>query len=75
MSQDELLSASVSLQQCVTVVSSEFPIYEIHRQSLPTFDGDVSISLDQSKDQLLVFKLGDGVQTVVMKDALALMIV
>ena len=74
LSQEELLSAHVSMQKNVTVVSSDFPIYQIHRQSLPNYEEEVAISLDQSRDQLLVFKLGSGIQTVVMSDELAMMI-
>ena len=56
--QDELLTSTVSFNDSVFIIESQYPIYEIHRQSLPDFDGEVSIDLAQSQDILLVYKLG-----------------
>jgi len=56
MNQEELLVAPVKFNQSVSLIASNFPIYQIHRQSLPDFSGTVSIELDQSQDSLLVFK-------------------
>jgi uncharacterized protein (UPF0276 family) len=62
MPQEELLVSSVTYNDSVSLICSEYPIYEIQRQSLPTFQGLVSIDLNQSRDNLLVYKLGHKVQ-------------
>ncbi len=54
LSREELLSLPIRLQ--AWLVCSEYPIYEIHRQSLPDYAGKVDISLDQSRDAILVYK-------------------
>lgn len=54
--QEELLTMDVVFNDSVAMLSSEYPIYEIHRQSLPNFDGDVGIHLNQSQDDILVYK-------------------
>ena len=61
-SQEELLNASIALNPSVSVISSPYPIFEIHRQSLPDFEQEVAVDLNQGADQLLVFKQ-HGVQT------------
>jgi len=50
--QEELLSLSLELNESVSLIQSDFPIAEIHRQSLPDFEHEISISLDQSQDNL-----------------------
>lgn len=64
VAQEELLVAPVEFNESILLLDSEYPIYEIHRQSLPDFDGEVSISLSQSQDKLLVYKFDHEVQTV-----------
>lgn len=62
MPQEELLMSSVTYNDSVSLICSDYPIYEIQRQSLPTFEGRVSIDLNQSRDNLLVYKLRHAVQ-------------
>ena len=54
ISQDELLSLSVSLTENFYLIESNYPIFEIHRQSLPDYDGEISLRLDQSQDNILI---------------------
>ncbi len=61
--QDALLKLPVRLKQSVTFIDSCFPVYEIHRQSLPAFEGEIAISLEQAEDKLLVYKHQDAVLT------------
>ncbi|MFT6408327.1 MAG: hypothetical protein ACJAQ6_001745 [Arenicella sp.] len=72
--QEQLLSSSVSYNDSVSLIYSDYPIYEIQRQSLPSFEGEVSIDLQQSQDQLLVYKLGHQVQSLVLGAEQALFI-
>lgn len=65
-SQDELLRMPMTLNESVFLLSSEFPIYQIHRQSLPDYDGEVNIDLSQSQDHLLIYKSGFEVKTEVL---------
>jgi len=60
--QEELLTSSVVFNDSVSLVCSDYPVYEIQRQSLPTYEGNVSIDLNQSQDNLLIYKLGHEVQ-------------
>ena len=66
MPQEQLLNSPVVYNDSVSLICSDYPIYEIQRQSLPDFDGQVSVNLQQSKDQLLVYKLGHEVQCLVL---------
>jgi len=61
--QDELLTAEVVLNNSVSLICSEYPIYQIQRQSLPEYDGEVSIDLNQSQDNVLIYKLGHQVHS------------
>jgi len=61
--QEQLLTRSVRLNDSANLISSEFPVYEIHRQSLPDFEGEVSIDLGLSQDKLLVYKIQHQVHT------------
>jgi uncharacterized protein (UPF0276 family) len=65
--QEELLTSSVMYNDSVSIICSDYPIYEIQRQSLPTFQGRVSIDLNQSHDNLLIYKLGYEVQCMVIE--------
>ena len=56
MEQDELLTTKIHLKYSVYYLRSQFPIYEIHRQSLPSFSGKVDIGLTDSQDAILVYK-------------------
>jgi hypothetical protein len=40
----------------VAIIHSKYPIYEIHRQSLPGYSAEVAIELNQSQDSLIVYK-------------------
>ena len=65
--QDELLTTSVVFNDSVSLICSEYPIYEIQRQSLPSFEGQVAIDLNQSQDNLLVYKMGHEVQCLALE--------
>ncbi|MEM7360899.1 MAG: DUF692 family multinuclear iron-containing protein [Pseudomonadota bacterium] len=66
--QAELLSLPVVLNPSTHFVRSEYPIYEIHRQSLPGYKGEVAIDLGQSQDSLLVYKQQFEVKTRVLSE-------
>jgi len=68
MEQEELLTVSVVLNDSVSLICSEYPVYEIQRQSLPDYDGEVSIDLAQSQDNLLVYKLGHEVRCLALEE-------
>ena len=59
--QEELLTMPVQFNESVFVIESLFPLYEIHRQSLPEYKGDVSIDLNGGGDTVLIYKLGHAV--------------
>lgn len=61
--QEELLTMPVALNDSVQMICSDFPVYEIHRQSLPDFSDEVVIDLHQSQDNLLVYKMQHEVRT------------
>ncbi|GAA6137872.1 hypothetical protein NBRC116583_16190 [Arenicella sp. 4NH20-0111] len=69
--QEDLLSLPVELDLSVTVCESEYPIWEIHRQSLPSYSGQVEVTLDQSSDTILIFKRDSVVQAEIISDELA----
>jgi uncharacterized protein (UPF0276 family) len=56
IAQDQLLTTSVVFNSSVSLVSSNYPVYEIQRQSLPEFEGKVEVNLNQSQDELLIYK-------------------
>lgn len=58
LDQEILLTMPVELNDSVCIVESMFPIYEIHRQSLPDYQEDVSIKLDLGGDVVLIYKHG-----------------
>ena len=66
VAQDDLLTADVQYNDSLALLSSEYPVYEIHRQSLPDFDGDVAVDLGQSQDQIVVYKNGFVVETLLV---------
>lgn len=68
-SQEELMLAPVSFNESVNVIESNYPICEIHRQSLPDFNEPVSIDLKQSQDSILVFKREQAVVTRSLSEA------
>jgi len=68
VAQDELLTMLVAFNNTTTLIQSQYPIYEIHRQSLPEYQGEVAINLNQSQDSLLVYKTGHDVVTRVLDD-------
>ena len=51
-----LLNMPVVLNASVYIIESVYPIQEIHRQSLPSFEGEVAIDLNQGADSILVYK-------------------
>ena len=65
--QEELLTNTVSFNDSVSLICSDYPIYEIQRQSLPDYDGAVSIDLSQSQDNVLVYKMGHQVKSKLLK--------
>ncbi len=56
--QEELLQLSIRFNNSVWFKQCDFPIHEIHRQSLPSYAEEIKIDLGQSQDSLLVFKQG-----------------
>jgi len=54
--QEELLTMPVQFNQSVCIVESMLPIFEIHRQSLPSYKGKVSIDLNAGGDVVLIYK-------------------
>jgi len=66
VSQDELLSVSVTLNKSAQLICSPYPVYEIQRQSLPDFQQEVSIDLGQSQDNILVYKIDHEVRTMLL---------
>ncbi|MFT5609809.1 MAG: hypothetical protein ACI9WC_002335 [Arenicella sp.] len=54
--QSELLSMPLCFNPSVAIIHSKYPIYEIHRQSLPGHCDEVAIELNQSQDSLIVYK-------------------
>lgn len=73
-SQEALLQTPVQLNEGVWILESAFPIYEIHRQSLPDFDQEVKVELGQSADSLLVYKHNHQVKMRVISESQALFI-
>ncbi len=63
MTQDELLVTPVAINDSVFLLNSDYPVYELHRQSLPEFNEEVSIDISQSKDKLLVYKFVHKVES------------
>ncbi len=68
MTQEDLLKAPLNLCVSARVIKSQFPIYEIHRQSLPSYQGEVQIDLAQSQDTILVHKQDLKVRTYLLSD-------
>jgi len=66
MSQEELLTTDICFNDSVAIINSMFPLYEIHRQSLPDYLAKVSIDLSDSQDTLIVYKKDFEVQTKVL---------
>lgn len=66
--QEELLGVGIAFNDSVSIFSCGFPVYEIHRQSLPDYSDDVSIDLGQSQDRILVYKLNHKVNTLILDD-------
>lgn len=66
MSQDELLRLPIRFNQSIRLIDSEYPIFQIHRQSLPDYQDEVAIDLGQSQDKLLVYKTHHQVQTLLL---------
>jgi len=62
LDQELLLTMPVEFNDSVCIVESMFPIYEIHRQSLPDYQDEVSIDLDAANDIILIYKLGHVVE-------------
>ncbi len=54
--QQQLLLKPLTINGSVTIVQTDYPIAEIHRQSLPDYTGEVNISLDQGGDNFLIYK-------------------
>lgn len=64
--QEELLTADVEFNDSMTMLSSEYPVYEIHRQSLPGYEGDVGVNINQSQDDILVYKNAHVVESLLI---------
>ena len=64
--QETLLTCTVQYNDSVKLVSSHYPIYQIHQQSHPDYKGEVSVNLNQSQDNILVYKNGHIVESLVI---------
>ncbi|RBP48691.1 DUF692 family multinuclear iron-containing protein [Arenicella xantha] len=69
ISQDALLTEPIAFRKDARMMVSDYPIYQIHRQSLPGFVGEVSIRLDQSQDALLIYKQNHAVESWLLDSA------
>lgn len=67
-SQDELLRLPITLNKSISLLHSDYPVYQIHRQSLPAYEGEVNIDLSESQDRLLIYKSGYEVKTEVLNE-------
>jgi uncharacterized protein (UPF0276 family) len=68
MGQQELLTLPIDFNNSVVLIDSQYPIYQIHHQSLPQYDQQVQIDLDQSQDNLVVYKLQQRVVSEIWRD-------
>jgi hypothetical protein len=66
--QSELLSIPLSFNPSVAIIHSKYPIYEIHRQSLPGYADEVAIELNQSQDSLIVYKQDHAVVSRILNE-------
>ena len=55
-SQADLLTLEITFNESVTLLNLDYPIFEIHRQSLPQYQHEVAIDLAQSQDSILIYK-------------------
>ncbi len=67
-SQDELLVTPVTMTQSYHLLDSQYPIYAIHEQSLPDYQGEVGVQLEQSQDTILVCRPSFRVTSLVIDD-------
>lgn len=67
--QDLLFSLTLTLCSHAVIIASDYPLMEIHRQSLPEYDDEVAISLDQSQHKVLVFKKDNRLKTQLLTKA------
>jgi len=67
--QQALLEQNVEFHQAHYLFESDYPIYEIHRQSLPSYHGEVEIALQQQPDIILIHKPAWQVETLVCDKA------
>ncbi|MFT5136359.1 MAG: hypothetical protein ACI8XV_001390 [Arenicella sp.] len=66
--QSELLSMPLCFNPSVAIIHSKYPIYEIHRQSLPGYADEVAIELNQSQDSLIVYKQDHAVVSRILNE-------
>jgi uncharacterized protein (UPF0276 family) len=66
--QSELLSMPLSFNPSVAIIHSKYPVYEIHRQSLPGYADEVAIELNQSQDSLIVYKQDHAVVSRILNE-------
>ena len=66
LEQDALLVLPIAYNDSVSLIQSQYPIYEIHRQSLPDYSDPVAIRLDQSQDHLLVYKHQQSIHSLIL---------
>lgn len=74
-SQQALLHLALQFNPSVTLLESAYPLFEIHRQSLPAYQAEVELDLAQAQDTLLVFKQAHRVQHEVLGSAQAALLV
>ncbi len=61
--QATMLATPLKLNASVAVIASQYPILAIHEQSLPGYEGEVAITLQQGGDSVVVYKQQQCVHT------------
>lgn len=68
IAQDELLQMPIDVNDSVSLIRSDYPILEIQRQSMPDYAGEILIDLSKSQDKLLIYKLDNQVNSLLLDD-------
>ena len=69
LNQQQLLALPIKLNASVSIIESDFPLFEIHRQSLPSYRQNVAINLSQGGDNILVYKSNLAIKTHLLNDS------
>jgi uncharacterized protein (UPF0276 family) len=66
--QQALLETKVELHQAHILLKSDYPVFQIHRQSLPSYLGEVAIDLNQGSEYVLLRKVGWQVESLLCSE-------